>query len=150
MRVLIVGFLLSLSVLSQEPRQSRQPKPDRYRVGTGVAAPRCDYTPDPQYTAAAKKAAVKGTVVLSTTEGADGCLRDIKVVRALGYGLDETAVDAVRGWHCHPAIKNGKPVETKITIELNFDPTWPSSTQSAADLNPCTKRTAKKGEQPSR
>jgi periplasmic protein TonB len=43
------------------------------------------------------------------------------VVRALGMGLDEKALDAVRQFKFKPAMKDGKtPVPVTITIEVNF------------------------------
>jgi TonB family protein len=44
-----------------------------------------------------------------------------RVVRALGMGLDEKALDAVRQFKFKPAMKDGKtPVPVTITIEVNF------------------------------
>jgi TonB family protein len=82
------------------------------------------YAPSPQYTKEARKANVKGTVVLEGTLGRDGCLRDVRVLRVLGYGLDESAVEAVQRWRFKPLLKNGVPTATKVEGELNFDPAW--------------------------
>ncbi len=76
----------------------------------------CD-TPDPQYTLEAAKANIKGTVVISATVGEEGCAHDIRVVRPLGYGLDEAAVFAVQRWRFRQRSK-----AMPIRIELNFDP----------------------------
>jgi TonB family protein len=82
------------------------------------------YAPSPQYTKEARKANVKGTVVLEGTLGLDGCLRDVKVLRVLGYGLDRSAVEAVQRWRFKAVLTNGVPAETKVEGELNFDPAW--------------------------
>jgi TonB family protein len=82
------------------------------------------YAPIPQYTKEARNANVKGTVVLWGTLGPDGCLRDVKVLRVLGYGLDRSAVEAVQRWRFKAVLKNGVPNETKVEGELNFDPAW--------------------------
>jgi len=39
---------------------------------------------------------------------------------ALGFGLDDQAVDAVRRWVFSPATKNGEPVDVRINVEVNF------------------------------
>jgi protein TonB len=52
--------------------------------------------------------------------GPDGKPRDIKVARALGMGLDEKAIEAVRNWKFEPAMKDGKPVSVQINVEVNF------------------------------
>ena len=135
MRVLVI-VLLSFAASAQQSRDPSSPNLGKYRVGVGAAAARCDSTPDPQYTPEARKANIKGEVILSATLDVDGCLRDINVVRSLGYGLDATAVNAVRRWHCKPTIKNGEPTPSHINIELNFDPTFQSE-EPIRDVNPC-------------
>ena len=61
-------------------------------------------------------------MVVSTVVGVDGYVRNIRIVRSLGYGLDGTAVEALRRWHCRPNIRNGKLTPTHVQIEVNFDP----------------------------
>ena len=91
-----------------------------YRVGGGVTAPRALYAPDPEYSDAARKAKYQGTVVLWVVIGADGRPRDIRVVRSLGMGLDEKAVEAVRMWRFEPARKDGQPVAVQMNVEVSF------------------------------
>jgi TonB family protein len=80
--------------------------------------------PDPAYTEAARAAKINGTVVLEGLLGTDGCLREIRVVRSLGYGLDENAVSGLKRWKFRAFEKGGVPTETEIRIEINFDPAW--------------------------
>ncbi len=91
-----------------------------YRVGGGVSAPRVIYDPDPQYSDEARKAKYQGTVVLWIVVGPDGRARDVRVSRALGMGLDEKAVEAVRKWRFEPALKDGHPVAVQVNVEVNF------------------------------
>jgi len=44
----------------------------------------------------------------------------ITVLRSLGSGLDEKAMEAVRQWRFKPALRDGKPVAVPATIEVNF------------------------------
>ena len=46
--------------------------------------------------------------------------RDIRVVRGLGFGLDAKAIDAVQQWRFQPAMKDGKPVDVQISVEVDF------------------------------
>jgi TonB family protein len=91
-----------------------------YHVGGGVSAPRAIYDPDPEYSEEARKAKHQGTVILWIVVGADGRPREIRVQRALGLGLDEKAVEAVRKWRFAPAMRDGHPVAVEVNIEVNF------------------------------
>ena len=93
---------------------------ESFRVGGGVSAPRALDTPDPEYSEEARKAKYQGTCVLWLIVGPDGKPRDIKVARALGMGLDQKAIEAVRNWKFEPAMKDGKPVAVQINVEVNF------------------------------
>jgi TonB family protein len=91
-----------------------------YRVGGGVSAPRAIYSPDPEYSEEARKAKYQGTVVLWMIVDADGRPRDIKVMRSVGLGLDEKAIEAVKTWKFEPAHKDGHAVAVQISVEVDF------------------------------
>src|SRR5579884_234867 len=91
-----------------------------YRVGGGVSAPKVVYEPDPEYSEEARKAKYQGTVVLWVVVGPDGKPHEIRVQRALGMGLDEKAIEAVRQWKFDPAKKDGQAVAVQINVEVNF------------------------------
>ena len=91
-----------------------------YAVGHGVTAPRAIYAPDPPYSEAARKGKYQGTCLLSLIVGPDGQPHDIQVVRALGMGLDEKAVNTVAQWKFQPGTKNGNPVAVHVVIEVTF------------------------------
>ena len=61
------------------------------------------YCPIPQYTDQARKAHIQGTVVLQTTITIEGKAVNISVVKGLGYGMDEKAIEAVKKWRFKPA-----------------------------------------------
>ncbi len=91
-----------------------------YRVGGGVSAPSVLYKVDPEYSEEARKAKYSGTVLISLVVGPDGRATNIKVVRSLGLGLDEKAMEAVAKWKFKPGTKSGSPVAVQATIEVNF------------------------------
>jgi len=91
-----------------------------YRVGGGVSAPVVLFKKDPEYSEEARKAKYQGTVLLSIEVNASGTAGNIKVVRSLGLGLDEKAIEAVKQWKFKPGSKDGKPVTVAATIEVNF------------------------------
>ncbi len=91
-----------------------------YRVGGGVSAPKALYAPDPEYSEEARKAKYQGTVVLWLVVDAAGRPQQIRVQRALGMGLDEKAIEAVKQWKFDPARKDGQAVPVMINVEVNF------------------------------
>ncbi len=91
-----------------------------YRVGGGVSAPSVLYKVDPEYSEEARKAKYSGTVLLSLIVDAQGKAQNVKVVRSLGLGLDEKAMEAVMKWKFKPGMKNGVAVAVLATIEVNF------------------------------
>ena len=91
-----------------------------YHVGGGVTAPRAIYSPDPEFSEEARKAKYQGTVVLSVIVGTDGRTHDVRVRRALGMGLDENAIKAIREWRFEPGRKAGVPVAVVADIEVSF------------------------------
>jgi protein TonB len=91
-----------------------------FRVGGGVTAPVPLYRPEPEYSEEARKAKYQGTVVLYVEVDASGHPRNLKVMRSLGLGLDEKAMEAVEKWKFRPGYKDGKPVTVAATVEVNF------------------------------
>ena len=59
-------------------------------------------------------------MILSIVVDPSGQARDIKVVRPLGLGLDEKAIEAVRKWRFKPGLKDGAAVPVVATVEVNF------------------------------
>jgi TonB family protein len=87
----------------------------------GVGVPICLYCPIPQYSDEARKAKYQGTVILQVTITTDGRATNISVVKGPGLGLEEKAIEAVRGWKFKPAVgPNGKVVPTIVPIEVTF------------------------------
>jgi protein TonB len=93
---------------------------DAFRVGGGVSAPRTIYAPDPEYSDEARKAKYQGAVTLWVVVGPDGRVREAKVARSLGMGLDEKALAAVRTWRFEPAYKDNVAVPVQVNIEVHF------------------------------
>jgi TonB family protein len=91
-----------------------------FRVGGGVSPPQVISKIDPEYSEEARKAKYSGTVTLSVVVDTDGKARNIKVVKSLGMGLDEKAIEAVEKWKFRPGVKGGQPVNVSATIEVNF------------------------------
>jgi len=88
--------------------------------GNGVKYGHPLHIPDPQYSEAARKAKITGTVVLAVAMNAGGTVDAVKIVRPLEPGLDRNAVDAVKQWKFTSATKDGKLVAVQIDVEVGF------------------------------
>ena len=91
-----------------------------FSVGGGVSAPIPIYSPDPPYSEEARKARFAGTVVVQIIVDIAGNVRDAKVVKPLGLGLDEKAIETLRTWVFKPALRNGTPVNVRMLVEVSF------------------------------
>jgi TonB family protein len=85
-----------------------------------MKVPKAVYAPDPQYSERARRARYSGQCVLGLVVGRDGNPKAVWVVKKLGLGLDQKALDAVRQWKFDPATKDGEPVAVAINVEVTF------------------------------
>jgi len=75
---------------------------------------------EPEFSEEARRAKYQGTVLLTIEVGEDGQPHRLRILRGLGLGLDEKAIEAVSRWKFKPAQRNGHPVRAAATIEVNF------------------------------
>jgi TonB family protein len=93
--------------------------PGFYKPGT--TEPTCAYCPDPQYTDEAREAKLQGTVAMQVLVGADGRALQIRLVKGIGLGLDDRAVQSVRSWKFVPARDaSRRAVPAWVTVEAVF------------------------------
>lgn len=89
-------------------------------VGGGVSAPQLIHSVDPEFTDQARRANLQGVVSIQLIVDSQGNPQDIHVVRRLGMGLDQKAVEAVRQYKFRPAMYQGHPVAVQMVIKVNF------------------------------
>lgn len=92
-----------------------------YQPGIGgVTNPVAIVSPEAEFSDEARRAKYQGVCMISIIVDTNGYPQNPRVVRALGMGLDEKALDAVRRYRFKPAMKNGRPVPVRITVEVDF------------------------------
>jgi periplasmic protein TonB len=92
-----------------------------YVVGGGVRPPVAINQPLPMYTEEARKAKVEGLVLIQAIVRKDGSVDSFKVIRGLGYGLDESAINTIATkWRFRPGTYNGQAVDVQCSIEVSF------------------------------
>ena len=111
-------FAIALAVLLAMPAVAQQPR----KIGPDLYPPKLIQRANPAYTEQARDAKLEGTVTLTLTIDAEGAPKDVSVVKPLGLGLDENAMEAVMSWKFEPARqkKDNAPVAVKANVEVNF------------------------------
>ena len=89
-------------------------------VGGGVSAPRVIHSVEPQFTPEARQAETQGVVGIQLIVDSQGNPQDVRVVRHLGMGLDERAIEAVRQYRFSPAMYQGHAVSVQMIIDVDF------------------------------
>jgi protein TonB len=91
------------------------------RIGGGVSAPEVLFAPSPEFSEEARKAKVSGNVLVYLQVDEQGRPTHIRVLKGIGMGLDEKAIEAVRQYRFKPAMEDGRPVTVEMNVEVNFN-----------------------------
>jgi TonB family protein len=92
-----------------------------YKVGGAVSEPKLIFAPEAEFSDEARRAKYQGIVVVQVIVDAQGNPQNPRVVRPLGMGLDEKALEAIRKYRFKPSMKDGKtPVPVLIAISIDF------------------------------
>lgn len=117
MRWIATALLLCVSATLNAQDQSASPIPSS--VQTGVAPGRLTHKVDPKYPEKARQKKIEGSVVMQAVIAKDGKVRDLHVVSGDPL-LAAAAMKAVRHWRYESFMLQGKPVEVKTNITVNF------------------------------
>jgi TonB family protein len=117
----VVAFLLAAGASNDSGAEQDQKAPDQTLPITTSLRPTILYREKAEYTQEARDNGVEGKVQLSVVFGADGQIKEIRVLRGLPHGLTEKAIEAAKKIRFEPAIKDGQPVEVRATLEYSFN-----------------------------
>ncbi len=118
------------------PSQKRQEEVAESGLGTAVfaspqktgstspTAPKSaitiDYKPKPEYTDEARRQRIEGEVIVRVRFKASGEAEALDVFKKLGYGLDESALAAVKEIRFHAGIQDGVPADEIAAVHFIF------------------------------
>ncbi len=91
-----------------------------FRIGGNISAPIPIFTPEAEFSDEARRAKYQGEVMVSIIVDAHGNPQNARIVRPLGMGLDEKALEAVMKYKFKPAMRDGHPVPVYLTVAVNF------------------------------
>lgn len=77
-------------------------------------------SPDPDLSTEARKLGYQGAVGLLIVVDKTGQVQNVRVLRPLGLGLEQKAVEALRKWRFSPAEKDGHPVAVELGVQIDF------------------------------
>jgi len=112
-----------------QPRAHNAATPLRYvqpggtrpeKALAGQTPPHAIYSPQVEYTQAAKAANFEGSCVVSMVIGVDGKPSNVTLNRKLGRGMDERVIATVNRWTFEPGRRNGRAIQSRIQLTLNF------------------------------
>jgi TonB family protein len=89
-----------------------------YPISGGGKPPRPLYTPDPQYSSGLPRG--NGVVLVGLVVTEQGTPENVRILNSSNEGLENAALDAVRGYRFAPATLDGKPVAVKLQVKVDF------------------------------
>ena len=120
----VIVATLTITVTTPQIIAARQ----GVRIGNLSTIPNGGMTPPtllgytrPTYTAEARTRRIEGVVTFQVEFDIDGNFKVLGVLKGLGYGLDETALAALKNWRFAPAYRSGQRVSVITQIDVRFD-----------------------------
>src|SRR5215467_337110 len=108
-RALVLFTLLCAALTAAQAATTSTPSVQNVRFAQEsspvnvVTPPKVLTHPAALYTDEARKLGIQGDVVVQAYFDADGNVSVLRVLKGLGYGLDEAALAALQGWRFAPA-----------------------------------------------
>jgi TonB family protein len=96
------------------------PKAAQTAVASNIKPVEILSVPKPAYTDEARAKKIEGDVLVQVVFTASGQVQVLRVVRGLGYGLDESAEAAARQIRFRPAQQDGQPVDSPAIAHITF------------------------------
>lgn len=106
-----------IETLQGTPRSFNPPP---VKIGGSVKAPAVMSRVDTEFSEEARVLKHGGEVRLELVVDMVGKPANIRVIKSLGFGLDEKAFQAIQQWAFQPATREGQPVSVIAVIEMNF------------------------------
>jgi len=107
--------------LLDKPRGDMWKSPRITAARNYAKPPQCTYCPPAPFSDEARRLKVEGVVVLLADVSEEGEVTNVQVLQGLPFGLNETAMEAIREWKFKPALgRDDTPVAASVPIEVSF------------------------------
>jgi len=114
------GNAVATGAFGQQELSHGTAKPQLADSGPPTNAVEITFKPNPVYTDEARSLKIEGEVLLEVMFAANGQLHVNRMVRGLGHGLDEAAIDAANKMRFKPALRNGQPIDSTAIVHVKF------------------------------
>ena len=123
---IVVVFVCVVMAVAQQTQQQKSQAPVLTCAANPTEPcakipPKIIEDPNPEYTDEARKKGINATPHFSVVVGTDGKVSDITEEKPVGFGLDESAMDALKRWRFKPGkLGDGTDVPVRIKVEITF------------------------------
>jgi TonB family protein len=76
--------------------------------------------PDPNVSRADLPPGIQGDVIVEVTIDEQGNVVDLKLIRGIGYGIEERVMATLRQWHFRPASKDGVTIASQHIVSFHY------------------------------
>lgn len=118
--VLFVLQAISTPLLQTNASESEPEEAETSVNGLPIRVVKRTLQTQPNYTEEARLAGVEGTAVVYAEIAKDGSPENLRVLRSLGYGLDQEAIRAVQQWRFEPNLRNGQVIRVATYVPVRF------------------------------
>jgi TonB family protein len=118
--LLLLFILQAISSLSQTNTGGSELEEETRVNGLPIRAVKRTLETQPTYTEEARLAAVEGTAVVYAEITKDGSPENLRVLRSLGFGLDQEAIRTVQQWRFEPNLQNGQVTRVATYVPVRF------------------------------
>jgi len=119
---LFVLLLLSLRVTSTALLQTSESAPGEPSTAEPllIRPLKRIFETKPSYTEQARVSGIEGSAVIYAEITENGSAKNLRLLRSLGYGLDEEALKAVQQWRFEPYVENGRLCRAATYVPVTF------------------------------
>jgi TonB family protein len=79
-----------------------------------------DVYPDPPISRADLPSGVQGDVIVEVTIDPQGNVVETKLLKGIGYGIEEKVLDVLQRWHFHPAMRDGVTIASQHIVHFHY------------------------------
>jgi TonB family protein len=118
--IVLLAGALSGRFLGADASKDKEEDAKVYDIGPDVQPPKLVHVVEPEFDPKSEEAFTSGVVRMQIMVTMEGDVKNPKVVSGLNERQNDKAMEAVKKWRFKPALRQNKPVNVKVTVEVSF------------------------------